>query len=188
MEKVKGGAAVRIENLNAVLRALSKMPKEVSDQLRDEAQAIARDIVSRAQGAAATPQQRLAAASMKARRDRVPVIVAGGRKRLPVTSSRKRRGPNRDRQTYGDVFFGAEFGGSRGSIAASMGAQKGESVRYRSGLRLRTSTFTARTSQFPPHKGREGYFLYPTVRAMNAEITTRYFDALDRALVRAGAH
>jgi hypothetical protein len=188
MEKVKGAATVRIDNLNAVLRALSKMPKEASNQLRDEAQDIARDIVSRAQGAAATPQQRLAAASMKARRDRVPVIVAGGRKRLPVTSSRKRRGPNRDRQTYGDIFFGYEFGGSRGSIAATMGAAKGESVRYRDRWKMRESTFHARTSQFPPHKGREGYFLYPTIRGMNSEITNRYMDALDRALVRAGAH
>jgi hypothetical protein len=188
MEKVKGGPAIRIENLNAVLRSLNRMPKEASDGLRDEAQAIARDIVTRAQGAAATPQQRLAAASMRARRDRVPVIVAGGRKRLPVTSSRKRRGPNTQRQTYGDIFFGAEFGGSRGSIAASMGAQKGESVRYRDRWKLRESTFHARTSQFPPHRGREGYFLYPTIRGMNQEITTRYFDALDRALVKAGAH
>lgn len=188
MEKVKGAATIRIDNLNSVLRSLNRMPKEASTQLRDESQAIARDIVSRAQGAAATPQQRLAAASMKARRDRVPVIVAGGRKRLPVTSSRKRRGPDTSRQTYGDIFFGAEFGGSRGSIAASMGAQKGESVRYRDRWKLRTSTFTARTSQFPPHKGREGYFMYPTIRSMNAEIGRRYLDALDRALVRAGAH
>lgn len=180
------GESVRIENLNAVLRTLSRMPKEASDGLRDEAQAIAQDIVGRAQGAATTPQARLAARSLKARRDRVPVIVAGGSKRLPV-GGRKRRGPDLARQTFGDVFFGAEFGGSRGSIAALAGAGVGESTAYRSGGRTRYSVNRGSTRQFPPHRGRQGYWLYPTIRDMNAEITTRYFDALDRALVTAGA-
>jgi hypothetical protein len=146
------GESVRIANLNAVLRALSRMPKEASDGLRDEAQGIAQDIVSRAQGKAS-----------------------------------KRRGPDTSHQTFGDIFFGAEFGGSRGSIAALGGAAVGESKVYRSGLRLRTSLNRGSTRQFPPHRGRQGYWLYPTIRDMNAEITDRYHDALDRALVRAGA-
>jgi hypothetical protein len=179
--------AVRIANLNAVLRSLARMPKEATDGLRDEAQAIATDIVNRARGSASAPQMRLAAQSLKAKRDRIPVIEAGGTKRLPVTSGRKRRGPDRSRQTYGDVFFGAEFGGSRGSIAASMGAGVGETVAYRQGGRTRYSTNRGSTRQFPPHRGREGYFLFPTVRSMRQEITNRYFDALDRALVKAGA-
>lgn len=86
--------------LNAALRAL---PKEMSAELRDESQdiaaAIAGDAASRAMslGGAA----RLVAPTIKARRDRVPVIAMG-------SSTRLRKGP---RQTVGDVIFGAEFGG-----------------------------------------------------------------------------
>jgi hypothetical protein len=186
VQKVRARGQLHISNLDATLRALSKMPKEASAQLRQESQQLAGDIVRNAQARASTPGQQLAARQMRARRDRVPVIVAGGSKRLPVTSSRKSR--KGDRQTYGDIFFGYEFGGSRGSIAAMGGAGKGQQLAYTSRRRVRYSTFHARTSQFPPHRGREGYFLYPTIRSMNHEIGQRYFDALDRALVKAGAH
>lgn len=52
-----------------------------------------------------------------------------------------------------DVFYGAEFGGGR-----------------------RPST-----QQFPPHRGRLGYFFYPTARARGAKYADMWGDAIDKA-------
>lgn len=51
----------------------------------------------------------------------------------------------------GDVFFGAEFGG-RGRPT---------------------------TQQFPPHRGRQGYFFWPTIRDDQVKITREWEAALD---------
>lgn len=58
-------------------------------------------------------------------------------------------------QTAGvkDIFYGAEFGGGR-----------------------RPST-----RQFLPHKGQEGYFLYPYARAHARDYTDQWADAVDKA-------
>ena len=58
--------------------------------------------------------------------------------------------------------FGAEFGGGR-FRAGSPTAQGGY------------------TSQFKPHKGRTGYFLYPTIRDMQEPIETMFMDAVEHA-------
>ena len=52
-----------------------------------------------------------------------------------------------------DVFYGAEFGGQR-----------------------RTTT-----QQFQPHKGRHGYFFYPTARARGDKYADMWADAIDKA-------
>jgi hypothetical protein len=39
--------------------------------------------------------------------------------------------------------------------------------------------------QFPPHKGTEGYSLYPKLREQTAEIEGRYFDEIADALEQA---
>jgi hypothetical protein len=41
------------------------------------------------------------------------------------------------------------------------------------------------TMQFPPHKGTEGYSLYPKLREQTAEIEGRYFDEIADALEQA---
>ena len=52
-----------------------------------------------------------------------------------------------------DVFYGAEFGGGRRPT----------------------------TQQFPTHRGRRGYFLYPTARARSRRYTDLWADAVDDA-------
>lgn len=52
-----------------------------------------------------------------------------------------------------DVFFGAEFGGGR----------------------------RATTRQFPTHRGRDGYFLYPTARAKGEHYAQMWVEAVDKA-------
>jgi hypothetical protein len=52
------------------------------------------------------------------------------------------------------VFFGAEFGGKR----------------------------TPKTQQFMRHRGKAGYFFWPTVRKHKKDIAKEYLDAIDRVL------
>ena len=52
-----------------------------------------------------------------------------------------------------DIFYGAEFGG---------------------GLR-------PETQQFPPHRGKRGYFLYPTAKARGRRYADMWADAVDDA-------
>lgn len=91
--------------LPGLQRALRALPKDLSDELRKGSTDIATDIVKEASERLRRtgPQGALVARSVKVRRDRVPVVVAGGTARL-------RRGPN---QTIGHVFFGANFGSQR---------------------------------------------------------------------------
>ncbi len=94
-----------IEGLNTALR---KLPKDVVSRLRDASVAIAAKVAGDAQGRA-QQEGKLAALigpSIRATRDRVPVVKMGGAKKLPGD----RHGPH---QTIGDAMWGAEFGGQR---------------------------------------------------------------------------
>ena len=90
------------------------------------------------------------APTIRARRGNVPIVKMGGNKRL-------RAG---ERQTVGDIWAGAEFGGGRRPT----------------------------THQFKPYipsptgKGGAGYFFFPAIRDMEADIVERYGDALGKAL------
>jgi hypothetical protein len=89
---------------------------------------------------------------MRAKSDRIPTVRLSEKTGF-VSKSR----PNRIRKrkvTRGDVFFGAEFGG---------GARP-------------------TTQQFLRHRGRSGYFFWPTVRNKKNEIATEYLNAIDRVL------
>jgi hypothetical protein len=99
---------VEVEGLEETLRAFNRYGKDANRELRQAAgvevdRMIAALIVA---GEGAGSQAALTAGSVKRRSDRVPVIVAGGTRRLKRTSSK-------GKATAGDVFFGAEFGGGR---------------------------------------------------------------------------
>ncbi len=72
-------------------------------------------------------------------------------------------------------FYGFEFGGSRGLRTAdpSRGATSELGRGAAAGGRNRRRLVRIRTAQFPVHLGREGYFLYPTIRR---ELKTAYED------------
>jgi hypothetical protein len=138
----------QVAGLNRTLRAL---PKTASANLRDASQEIAdkvaQDAAARASGQGGVA--RFVAPTIKSRRDRVPVVKMGSSSPLP-SDKRARKG---DRQTVGDVIWGAEFGG--GGRPA--------------------------TSQFLPWRGNDtgaGYFLWPTVRGDRAFIEKAYGDAI----------
>ena len=58
------------------------------------------------------------------------------------------------RPASGDIFFGVEFGGNRRST----------------------------TRQFPHHRGRKGYVLFPTIIKMQGFIKKEYTDQIERVL------
>src|SRR5437773_12176174 len=92
---------VRIEGIREVLAAFDRLPAEAQQIVRDRSMALAEDLADRirAAGTALGPQDALAARTVRARRDRVPVIQAG------ASGGRKARG----------VIFGSEFGMNRRS-------------------------------------------------------------------------
>ena len=99
MAKSNVDRAIEIKGINKLLRALSTIPKDLQQEVRDASADIARDLVSGATAAASTPQQRMVVGGLKVRRDRVPVVATGG----------TLRGGTKTR----DVFYGAEFGGQK---------------------------------------------------------------------------
>jgi hypothetical protein len=92
---------VKITGLRETLRAFRELPKEANDALRDRSTELARTMATRvaAAGQSDSPQSAAVASTVKARRDRVPVIEAGGTQ--AVTSSRV---------PAWKILFGSEFG------------------------------------------------------------------------------
>lgn len=100
----KNGAltvTVRIEGARETLKAFRDLPKDASEQLRQASTRIAEKAASRVANAARAEgrQAALIAPTVKARRDRVPVIVAGGSSRV-----------GRRKTPAFKVLFGSEFG------------------------------------------------------------------------------
>lgn len=95
---------MRVEGAHATLAALRRMPKQASDELRDASQQLASTLANRVRSAAASEgrQAGILAATVAARRDRLPVIVAGGSRRL-----------GRNRKPAYKLLFGSEFGANR---------------------------------------------------------------------------
>lgn len=148
---------VEIEGLPSMWKRLNALPKTAQQEMRDAAMAIADDEASRIRAAAAADSNQAAAIAkfIKARRDRVPAISAGGTRKAGVSGGAK----------AGEIFFGAEFGGRHPKKRTSQ-TKSGRFVMRRT------------TMQFRPHLGREGYFFFPTLRADQDRMLARYEQAL----------
>jgi hypothetical protein len=142
-------------NIAGLHRALRQLPKEASVKLRDASVDIARMVADDARGRALRVGgvAKYVAPTIKATRDRVPVVKMGGSGKLPSTSRRRLGG----RQTVGDVIWGAEFGGQRRPTTQQFMPWRGSSTGA-------------------------GYFLWPAVRANSDDIQERYSQALLDAL------
>ena len=96
---------VEIDGVRETLAAFRDLPKQATDKLRDAAGQIAEDLLPGVRSAARSdlsPQSALVASTAKVRRDRIPVLVAGGTKRLGV-----------NRAPAYKLLFGSEFGSNR---------------------------------------------------------------------------
>jgi len=94
---------LRLDGVLDVMRALRDMPKDANDELRDASLKLAQELAPQvaAAGRAEGRQAAVLAATVRARRDRVPVIVVGGTRRL-----------GRNRKPAYKLLFGSEFGAS----------------------------------------------------------------------------
>lgn len=102
------GSAIEVDSQSmASLRAaLRKIAKEAPEELRKGSSKASARLASEARSrlASSSPWGHLVAPSVKATAQRVPAIRAGG-----SGSAREKRSPA-DANSYGDLFFGAEYG------------------------------------------------------------------------------
>lgn len=148
------GVAIQVEGLTDILNDLQRIEPNFNKEMRKAGKAVAQLLVNEAvKEAASVTRARQALEVMKGMRaqsDRLPTIKLAHSSGF-VSKSR----PNRGRKpaakvTRGQVFFGAEFGG---------GARK-------------------ETRQFLRHRGRSGYFFWPTVRKEKNNIAVEYLRAI----------
>ncbi|MDG4790371.1 hypothetical protein O7626_31380 [Micromonospora sp. WMMD1102] len=92
---------LRLDGARDVIRAFRDLPKDANNELRNASLALAETLAPKvaAAGRSEGRQAALLAGTVKAQRDRVPVIVAGGTRRL-----------GRNRKPAFKLLFGSEFG------------------------------------------------------------------------------
>jgi hypothetical protein len=151
-----GNDAIEIVGIAAFLRDAAKADERFNTEMRKAAQNVAENLNQKAKAEATTVTRSRQATEvmkgMRARRDRIPTVKLSEKSAFVSKSN-----PNRNRKrkvTRGDVFFGAEFGGQA----------------------------TPRTQQFLRHRGRSGYFFWPTVRKEKENIAREYLDAIQKVL------
>jgi hypothetical protein len=100
---------VRITGAREMLRAFKALPKDATKELRDANTEISKELAVKIKAAAnASPRQGPAVApSVRAGRDRIPNVQAGGGRRA---GRQTRRSKGQRATTAGDLVFGANFG------------------------------------------------------------------------------
>jgi hypothetical protein len=153
-----GNQPIEILGIAEFLRDASRADANFNGEMRKASRQVAASLVIKAKAEAATVTRSRQAIQvmrgMKARSDRIPTVSLS--EKSPFIS---KSNPSKNRKrpvTRGDVFFGAEFGGGA----------------------------TPRTKQFLRHRGRSGYFFWPTVRKEKENIAKEYLAAIDRVLVK----
>lgn len=166
-----------LPGLRQFLRDASKLGPEFNKALKKGAAEVAQHVVDKTKANASTEQERLVAKAIVTGYDRVPQIKV--RKTAAYVSGSR---PNRRRSEAAkvkaiDVWYGIEFGGGK----YGKGNPKPRKM-YRDG----TTKGGGYTTQFRPHKGRQGYFFYPTVRKEGDNIERLYGEAIERTLKQFG--
>jgi hypothetical protein len=151
-----------LQDYRGLLKALNLMEKESQVELKDDVYAIsawtAKGIEQAGYAHPFYPKQaRIVAASVKPSRDRVPTVRVGGSK------GRVSGGAN-----AGQLLFGNEFGGDRNAFG-------------------NLNAFPNGGYRFPPRTAREGrgntgYWIFPTLKAMQPEIKKRWFAAVNKVM------
>ena len=160
-----------LPDLNQFLRDSRKLGAPFNKELTKASVEVSKHVVRRAQANASTAAEREVAKALQAKFDRVPTIRMG--KTAFVSKSRRNaKRTEAAKATRLDVFFGTEFGGGkyRKGNPTHRTTSRGGVVRKGGGY----------TTQFRPHKGRTGYFFYPTVRSEGANIVRMYANGVER--------
>jgi type III secretion system FlhB-like substrate exporter len=175
--------AIQVKGIYEFLRDASKADKRFDAEARIAAGKVAENLLNKAKTEAGSITRNRQATEvmkgMKVGKDRIPTLYLASTSAFVSTTN-----PNRNRKrkvTRGDVFFGAEFGGGKfgKGMKTSAGARsvnkKGESRDgYRKG--------GGHTSQFLRHRGKAGYFFWPTVRKQKDNIAKEYLDAIQKVI------
>lgn len=153
-------------DLANVFAALKRLDVDANNKLKDEVASIsawtAQGIRQAAFGFSPMPRQAaVVAQTVRFNRDRVPNVTIGGSK------GRASGGAN-----AGQLLFGNEFGGERNSKGSK-------------------SAFPNGGFRFPPRtpkegRGNRGYWIFPTVKSMQPEITRRWMGAINDILDKWG--
>jgi hypothetical protein len=149
--------AIEMFGMDDFLRQLRKAPAETRKAVSHGSREIAKTVLVRMkQRSRIVPhaaQYQTIVKSLKTPVGSVPKIKAGGTNPKAATHRRMIDG-KKTRPASGDIFFGVEFGGGRRST----------------------------TRQFPPHRGKKGYVLFPTIIKMHGFIKREYTDQIERVL------
>jgi len=144
---------VRIDGVREILRALSVLPKDAQNAIRDHSQALARKLAVKAVVDVSVhggPQGPNLATTIKAVRDRVPAIQIGGTRKL-----------GRHLAPAWGTLFGTLFG-----------------MNGRSGWFSATRYASATGRQYRPHEG-GAYAFFPLVEREAATISSEWHAAVD---------
>ena len=149
--------AIEMFGMDDFLRQLRKAPAETRKAVSHGSREIAKTVLVRMkQRSRIVPhaaQYQTIIKSLKTPVGSVPKIKAGGTNPKAAVTARMIDG-RKTRPASGDIFFGVEFGGGRRST----------------------------TRQFPPHRGKKGYVLFPTIIKMHGFIKREYTDQIERVL------
>lgn len=151
---------VRITGVRETLAAFRDLPDDANQELRTRSKALAETLAAQVRAAAVadSPQSALLAPTVKAGRDRVPVITAGGARKV-----------GRYRKPAGRLLFGSEFGSNRQSGWYFAPQYRGSDGR-----------------QWRPHAGRGSYWFFRTVEDNSARVDREWNAAADSIVRRWG--
>jgi len=158
-------AGAVVEGLDATLRAFNRLDKEAKDAARDEVQKISRLMASEIAAVGnrrQDPRDRFVAGTIRAKRDRLPLVLIGRAERYQPSGNRRSSSFPR----ASDLMYGMEFGsnGQRSDRPTRRGGRPG----WR---------FPERT----PRRGRgnEGYWIFPTARQQQPRVVDLWAKALE---------
>lgn len=145
-----------IEGLRETLAAFRQLPKDASAELRTRSLELSEMLATKGRAAARADgkQSALLATTIKARKDRVPSVAAGGTARV-----------GRFHVPAYAVLFGSEFGMNR-----------------RSGWYARPQYAGSTGRQYRRHRGRQGYWFFPLVEENSREISKAWTKAADETI------
>lgn len=140
--------SITVEGARETLAAFRRLPKDANDSLRDRSKRLSEVLATRVRAAAVLEgsQAAIVAPTVKAVRDRVPAITAGGNERVG-----KRRVPAHK------LVFASEFGAKR-------------RFGWYSAYRYRNSA----GRQYRKHLGNHSYWFFTTVEANSATVSATW--------------
>lgn len=150
-----------LSDYRGLLKAISQMDKDSQGALKSDVQSIsawtAQGMAMAAYSAPMSRQSVIVAGTIRANKDRIPNVTIGGSK------GRASGGAN-----AGQLLFGNEFGSDR-NVKGSAGSFPNGGFRF---------------PQRSPSQGRgnTGYWIFPTLKAMQPEITRRWLDAVNKVM------